>query len=188
MKELLIYALEVLVCSAALLLAYSVLLERRTAFLHCRLYLIGAMLLAALIPALSIPVSTGETLYMAADPVAAAARIVASSPAWKAGTIDGEPVRVRYTLPVRCGKQVAADETDDRGKRSENGVVVKVRNADFKASEALIFIDDKEATQTDMEKIDPDKIERISVYRDSSAVVRYGERGKNGVILIKMKQ
>lgn len=118
----------------------------------------------------------------------AAARIVASSPAWKAGTIDGEPVRVRYTLPVRCGKQVAADETDDRGKRSENGVVVKVRNADFKASEALIFIDDKEATQTDMEKIDPDKIEKISVYRDSSAVVRYGERGKNGVILIKMKQ
>ena len=73
-------------------------------------------------------------------------------------------------------------------ERSENGVVVKVRNADFKASEALIFIDDKEATQTDMEKIDPDKIERISVYRDSSAVVRYGERGKNGVILIKMKQ
>lgn len=118
----------------------------------------------------------------------AAARIVASSPAWKAGTIDGEPVRVRYTLPVRCGKQVAADETDDRGKRSENGVVVKVRNADFKASEALIFIDDKEATQTDMEKIDPDKIESISVYKDSSAVVRYGERGKNGVILIKMKQ
>lgn len=118
----------------------------------------------------------------------AAARIVASSPAWKAGTIDGKPVRVRYTLPVRCGKQAAPDETDDRGKRSENGVVVKVPNADFKASEALIFIDDKEATQTDMEKIDPDKIERISVYRDSSAVVRYGERGKNGVILIKMKQ
>ena len=44
------------------------LLERRTAFLHCRLYLIGAMMLAALIPALSIPVWTGETLYMAADP------------------------------------------------------------------------------------------------------------------------
>ena len=96
-------------------------------------------------------------------------------------------------LPVRCGKQVAADETDDRGKRSENGVVVKVRNADFKASEALIFIDDKEATQTDMEKIDPDKIREVigkggSVIQKITAVVRYGERGKNGVILIKMKQ
>ena len=85
MKELLIYALEVLVCSAALLLAYSVLLERRTAFLHCRLYLIGAMLLAALIPALSIPVWTGETLYMAADPVAAAAPTAALAAA-DAGT------------------------------------------------------------------------------------------------------
>ena len=118
----------------------------------------------------------------------AAARIVASSPAWKAGTIDGEPVRVRYTLPVRCGRQAAADETDGDGKRSENGAVVKVRNTDFKASEALIFIDDKKATQADMEKIDPGMIERVSVYKDSSAVVRYGERGKNGVISIQMKK
>ena len=55
------------------------LLERRTAFLHCRLYLIGAMMLAALIPALSIPVWTGETLYMAADPVAAAAPAAADA-------------------------------------------------------------------------------------------------------------
>lgn len=107
----------------------------------------------------------------------------------------GRPARStgnRSAYVIRCpsgaAKQVAADRTDDGENESENGVVVKVRNADFKASEALIFIDDKEATQTDMEKIDPDKIERISVYRDSSAVVRYGERGKNGVILIKMKQ
>lgn len=98
MKELLIYALEVLVCSAALLLAYSVLLERRTAFLHCRLYLIGAMLLAALIPALSIPVWTGETLYMAADPVAAAAPTAAP-----AATDAGYSVAAcrRHAVPVR---------------------------------------------------------------------------------------
>ena len=96
MKELLIYALEVLVCSAALLLAYSVLLERRTAFLHCRLYLIGAMLLAALIPALSIPVWTGETLYMAADPVAAAAP-TATPAATDAGT-PSLPVAVTLFL------------------------------------------------------------------------------------------
>uniref|UniRef100_UPI003A876B46 M56 family metallopeptidase n=1 Tax=Alistipes communis TaxID=2585118 RepID=UPI003A876B46 len=96
MKELLIYALEVLVCSAALLLAYSVLLERRTAFLHCRLYLIGAMMLAALIPALSIPVWTGETLYMAADPVAAAAPTAAPAAA-DAGT-PSLPVAVTLFL------------------------------------------------------------------------------------------
>lgn len=118
----------------------------------------------------------------------AAARIVASSPAWKAGTIDGQPVRVRYTLPVRCGKQVAADESSRSENRSENKIVVKVRNADFKASEALVFIDDKEAAPVDMEKIDPNTIERISVLKDSSAVARYGDRGKHGAILIRTKQ
>ena len=74
------------------------LLERRTAFLHCRLYLIGAMMLAALIPALSIPVWTGETLYMAADPGAAAAPTAAD-----AGT-PSLPVAVTlflYALGVR---------------------------------------------------------------------------------------
>ena len=107
----------------------------------------------------------------------------------------GRPARStgnRSAYVIRCPSGAANKSQRTKPttgeKRSENGVVVKVRNADFKASEALIFIDDKEATQTDMEKIDPDKIERISVYRDSSAVVRYGERGKNGVILIKMKQ
>lgn len=72
------------------------LLERRTAFLHCRLYLIGAMMLAALIPALSIPVWTGETLYMAADPVAAAAPAAAD-----AGT-PSLPVLRRCLSPSRC--------------------------------------------------------------------------------------
>ena len=108
----------------------------------------------------------------------AAARIVASSPAWKAGTIDGEPVRVRYTLPVRCGKT----DPQTTGRQASAG---HSRSIDQKA---LVFIDDKEVKQDTLKTMNPDLIESISVYKDSSAVVRYGERGKNGVILIKMKQ
>lgn len=108
----------------------------------------------------------------------AAARIVASSPAWKAGTIDGEPVRVRYTLPVRCGKT----DPQTTGRQASVG---HSRSIDQKA---LVFIDDKEVKQDTLKTMNPDLIESISVYKDSSAVVRYGERGKNGVILIKMKQ
>ena len=107
----------------------------------------------------------------------AAARIVASSPAWKAGTIDGEPVRVRYTLPVRCGKT----DPQTTGRQASVG---HSRSIDQKA---LVFIDDKEVKQDTLKTMNPDLIESISVYKDSSAVVRYGERGKNGVILIKMK-
>ena len=108
----------------------------------------------------------------------AAARIVASSPAWKAGTIDGEPVRVRYTLPVRCGKT----DPQTTGRQASAG---HSRSIDQKA---LVFIDDKEVKQDTLKTMNPDLIESISVYKVSSAVVRYGERGKNGVILIKMKQ
>ncbi len=108
----------------------------------------------------------------------AAARIVASSPAWKAGTIDGEPVRVRYTLPVRCGKT----DPQTTGRQASAG---HSRSIDQKA---LVFIDDKEVKQDTLKTMNPDLIESISVYKDSSAIVRYGERGKNGVILIKMKQ
>lgn len=108
----------------------------------------------------------------------AAARIVASSPAWKAGTIDGEPVRVRYTLPVRCGKT----DFQTTGRRASAG---HSRSIDQKA---LVFIDGKEVKQDTLKTMNPDLIESISVYKDSSVVVRYGERGKNGVILIKMKQ
>ncbi|MDE6779376.1 MAG: M56 family metallopeptidase [Alistipes sp.] len=56
MRDLLIYALEAAACSGILLAAYSILLERRVRFLACRLYLPAAMALAAVIPALSIPV------------------------------------------------------------------------------------------------------------------------------------
>lgn len=56
MKELLIYALEMLICSGALLIAYTLLLDRRVSFSFCRFYLIGSIVLATLIPLLQIPV------------------------------------------------------------------------------------------------------------------------------------
>ena len=97
MKELLLYALEVLACSAALLLAYTVLLERRTAFRHCRLYLLGVMILAALIPALSIPVWEGETIYLTADIAADVSQGTAAVVA-TAGNARSLPVEIALLL------------------------------------------------------------------------------------------
>jgi len=87
---------------------------------------------------------------------------------WKAGTIDGKPVRVRYTLPVRCGKT----DPQTTGRQASAG---HSRSIDQKA---LVFIDDKEVKQDTLKTMNPDLIESISVYKDSSAVVRYGERGQ----------
>ena len=125
-----------------------------------------------------------------AEMTAAAEQIVASSPKWEPGTIDGQPVRVRYTLPLNFkGAEPTVKDSDIAVTgSSKSGVVVKIRNADFEASKVLYYLDGKEITAAHMEKIDPKTLESISVLKDSSSVALYGERGKKGVILLKSKQ
>lgn len=56
MKSLLLYIVEMLFCSGILLAFYRLVLVRRVSFRVCRLYLVAALLLSAVIPALEIPV------------------------------------------------------------------------------------------------------------------------------------
>lgn len=50
----------------------------------------------------------------------------------------------------------------------------------------LIIIDEKEADSSLLKAISPDRIESISVLKDATAVKVYGDKGKNGVILITL--
>ena len=52
----------------------------------------------------------------------------------------------------------------------------------------LIIADGKEISKEKMEDIDPDKIEKIEVLKGESATKKYGDKGKNGVILITTKK
>lgn len=52
----------------------------------------------------------------------------------------------------------------------------------------LLFVDGKEIDMEKMNDIDPNDIERIDVLKDKSATEKYGEKGKNGVILITIKK
>ena len=63
MKELITYFIGTLVCSGTLVVFYSLLIERRLRFAVCRTYLLAATALAALIPAVKIPVWAGEVVY-----------------------------------------------------------------------------------------------------------------------------
>lgn len=63
MKSPLLYLLEVLFCSGTLLVFYRLLLVRRVSFRACRLYLLAALALSVVIPALDIP------LYPAPEPI-----------------------------------------------------------------------------------------------------------------------
>ncbi len=58
----------------------------------------------------------------------------------------------------------------------------------FLSSPPLFVVDGKEITKSEMEKIDPDKIESIDVIKNKEFTKKYGEKGKDGVVLITLKK
>lgn len=51
----------------------------------------------------------------------------------------------------------------------------------------LYILNDKEINETEFRKIEPEVIESITVLKDENATDKYGEKGKNGVIIIQTK-
>jgi hypothetical protein len=52
----------------------------------------------------------------------------------------------------------------------------------------LVFVDGVEVPVEIMKALDANKIESFEVYKEDAAVERYGDKGKNGVILIRLKK
>ena len=74
------------------------------------------------------------------------------------------------------------------GVAAKNGAIsIKLKgSADFNGKSPLIFLDGEKYTG-DMGDIDPENIQSIDVLKDASAIEAYGEKGKEGVILITTK-
>jgi len=70
---------------------------------------------------------------------------------------------------------------------SPNSADPKKVQVDLNQTNALIIVDGKEITKVEMEKIKPETIESISVLKGESAAKLYGEKGKDGVVLITLK-
>lgn len=51
----------------------------------------------------------------------------------------------------------------------------------------LFIVNDAEVTQSRLSGINPDSIQSIRVLKDSAALVKYGERGRYGVIIVELK-
>jgi len=101
------------------------------------------------------------------DMDAEALRLISSMPKWKPGRQKGQPVAVRYTAPV-----VFRLDDDKSGK----------------GEEPLYIVDGKEVTSSIVSALNPDKIRGIQVLKDESSIAQYGEKGKNGVLLITLEK
>ncbi len=103
-----------------------------------------------------------------------AMRVISIMPKWFPGKQNGNPVRVKFTLPVTFA-------TDN---------VVSVDKAELANAPNyfLLLVDGKEAKVEDLKNLKPADIEKINIIKDAKALESYGEKGKNGVVEITIKK
>ena len=109
------------------------------------------------------------------------------------------------------GKKIKTDSNDDvevivEEKNNKNVWVTKTDNkdesyiieinddknnvffSDDNGENPLFIIDGKEVTKEKIRDLNPKQIESVTVLKDKSATEKYGDKGKNGVIVIKTKK
>ena len=124
-------------------------------------------------------VSVVKEVYPSIDDEAV--RVVKSMPKWTPGEQDGEKVRVKFTMPIAFKLQ---------GNSENKTVPLKIIPIEGKSNEPapLFVVDGKEVAYDVVMKIDPETIESLTVLKDKAAVEVYGEKGKNGVVEVKLKK
>ena len=103
-----------------------------------------------------------------------AERIIALLPKMEPGKHKGKVVRVPFSIPITFKLQ-----------GEQNGFPLRL---DAWQASPLIVIDGEESTKEEMDFISPNDIASINVLKDESAMSIYGEKGRNGVILIQTKK
>ena len=116
------------------------------------------------------------------DMDAEAIRLVKAMPKWKPGMQKGKAVAVKYTVPVVFRLE--------GGKTVNSQVTVNSKVSEFSVqgmNNPLYIVDGKEVTSSILSALDVNKIESMTALKNESATEVYGEKGKNGVILITLK-
>lgn len=119
-----------------------------------------------------------------------AIRVLKSVPKWEAGEHKGQKVNSRFTVPINfvySDKQTDDSEVIERstGKAS---IIINKKPEEWKNKQPLFILDGVETSYFKLEKIDPNTIEKVDVLKDEKAVIKYGEKGKNGVVIITSKK
>ena len=127
-----------------------------------------------------------------------AIRVISIMPKWKPGMQKGQPVRVKYTVPVTFrldGKDIKSNEARHLELKTdtvfqENPLRIGKETFSLKdwKEKPLLIVDGIEKPYSQMEKINVSDIESISVLKDAAGTAIYGAKAKNGVILITTKK
>ncbi len=114
-----------------------------------------------------------------------AVRVLAISPKWKPGLQNGQKVRVSYTMPI------SFQLTDDKSIDKQLTPPPPPPPIELSSKDKELYIIDGVEYKGNKDKlkdlIKPDEIESINVLKGESAIKVYGNKGKEGVIIIITK-
>ncbi|MFN8347625.1 MAG: TonB family protein [Spirosomataceae bacterium] len=133
-------------------------------------------------------------------------KLILGMPRWIPATQKGEPVEMRFNLPISFDLQdnpkikLSQTKKDETISLFDNGKVIQEKSlggnqystfstGTAPGTEPLYILDGKEISKSDLNgKFNPEDIDNISILKDASATKIYGDKAKNGVIVITSKK
>ena len=113
---------------------------------------------------------------------AEAVRVISSSPDWKPGTVNGNPVKVSFLFPIVFSLKGTENAKPAPVAEAGNGT----SKITVRGTPSLIVLDGKEGYNPS--DIDVETIESIRVLNGEEALEKYGEKGRNGVVELTSKK
>ncbi|MDZ7900528.1 MAG: TonB family protein [Arcicella sp.] len=134
-----------------------------------------------------------------------ALRVLKTIPKWVAGEQSGRKVRSRFTIPISFQLEKETKVKIDEKEKNEFPKLPAV--IEFKGNKGEIFstnvvmnnkckdcppplciVDGVESQSDILKNLNPNDIQSIDIVKGEKATLIYGEKGKNGVILITSKK
>ena len=124
------------------------------------------------------------------DPLldAEALRVIGAMPNWKPGMQNGKVVRVKYTVPLSFHLDGGGEEIDHLCREDGTIVEIDIEKGDTTIVKPLFIVDGKVMDGKKVYSINPKTIERYYMQNGQEAIDKYGEKAKDGVILITLKK
>ena len=130
------------------------------------------------------------TVVKSVDPLldAEAVRVISAMPNWKPGKQNGKVVRVKYTVPLSFNLDGRGEEIDHLCREDGTIVEIDIEKGDTTIVKPLFIVDGKVMDGRKVYSINSKTIERYYMQSGQEAVKKYGDKAKDGVILITLKK
>ena len=124
------------------------------------------------------------------DPLldAEALRVIGAMPNWKPGMQNGKIVRVKYTVPLSFHLDGGGEEIDHLCREDGTIVEIDIEKGDTTIVRPLFIVDGKVMDGRKVYSINPKTIERYYMQNGQEAIEKYGDKAKDGVVLITLKK